>query len=55
MSKEATLTEPAAKPATDNQHLLLAEEIRLKHPECITALRAFVNRKKAERKLKEAA
>ncbi len=56
MNKEATLTEPVTKPTTtDNPHLRLVEEIRRKHPECITALRAFVNRKKAEREQRRAA
>ncbi len=40
---------------TDNPHLRLAEELKRKHPECIVALRALVNRKIAERKLKEEA
>ncbi len=56
MSIKAALTEPAAKPTTtDNPHVRLAEEIRLKHPECIPPFRALLNREIAERKLKEVA
>lgn len=56
MSLERNLTEPAAKPTTtDNPHLRLVDELKLKHPECIVALRALVNRKIAERKLGRAA
>ncbi len=40
-------------PPTDNPHTRLVDELRRKHPECITALRALLNREIAERKLRE--
>jgi len=54
MSLERNLTEPAA-PTPTNPHHRLVDELKRKHPESITALRAFVNRKKAEREQRRAA
>lgn len=43
------------KPTTDNPHTRLVDELKLKRPECVSALRVLVNRKIAERKLGRAA